>query len=142
MESEYSLYNQLGGKETLQKVHKVFYDKVFSHPWLGLYFKGKNRQILEDQQTDFMSKMLGGPLVYSGRAPIYVHQHMMISEELFDLRNRLLSDAIRECGIDDDLRESWLLKDQSMKRALVKTGPHECIVQSSEELLDFKNPNK
>lgn len=140
--SEYSLYSRVGGKEVIAKVHKVFYQKIFSHPWIGLYFQGKKPEILENQQTDFMVGFMGGPLCYSGRAPVFVHQHMMISEELFDLRNRLLSDSIRECGIDDELREEWLVTDRTMKKALVKAGPHECIVQASEPLLDFKNPLK
>lgn len=135
-----SLYDRLGGKATLQHVHKIFYDKVYAHPWLSQYFIGKDRQILEDQQTDFMMSIMGGPKLYMGRTPKYAHQHMVITEELFELRQQLLSDSIRECNITDDLREEWLGTDNALKRALVKKSREECKAYSEDEILDFKKP--
>ena len=135
-----TLFDRLGGRTTLQRVHKVFYDKVYEHPWLGQYFTGTEQQILEDQQTDFMISIMGGPKLYMGRAPKYAHQHMVITEELFELRQQLLSDSIRECNVSDDLREEWLGTDNALRRALVKKSREECKAYSEDEILDFKNP--
>jgi len=42
-----SLFDALGGYETLQRVHKIFYDKVYTHPWLGAFFKGHDQSFIE-----------------------------------------------------------------------------------------------
>ena len=31
--------DDLGGKKTLQKVHKIFYNKLYAHPWLKSFFE-------------------------------------------------------------------------------------------------------
>ncbi len=77
--AEPSLYDALGGRECLERVHKRFYDKVFFHPVLGSFFADKNRRHQEDQQSDFMAALFGGPRVYGGRFPDGAHQHMFIS---------------------------------------------------------------
>lgn len=135
-----TLYERLGGRETLQRVHKVFYDKAFVHPWLSQYFQGKQQQLLEDQQTDFLTSITGGPKMYMGRAPKFAHQHMVISDELFDLRQQLLGDAISACGIADDLKKEWLAADNALRRAIVKTDASQCVSTYGEPILDFKKP--
>ncbi|MDH3327283.1 MAG: group 1 truncated hemoglobin, partial [Gammaproteobacteria bacterium] len=74
-----TLYERLGGVETLEKVHKIFYDKAYKHPWLRLYFTDKLQQVLEEQQTDFMTQLMGGPKKYGGKTPKMAHQHMNIT---------------------------------------------------------------
>ena len=54
-----TLYDRLGGKQTYIKVHKIFYDKAYAHPWLSQYFADKPQEILENQQTDFMVQLMG-----------------------------------------------------------------------------------
>jgi len=126
MSIDKTLFERLGGKQTFINVHKIFYDKAYAHSWLRKYFTDKPQEILESQQTDFMVQLMGGPKVYAGKTPKSAHQHMLITEELFDLRSRLLSDSIKEAGILDDLREEWLAADATLKRALVKSSVEEC----------------
>lgn len=127
MSIDKTLYDRLGGKQVFIKVHKIFYDKAYAHPWLSKYFTDKPQEILENQQTDFMVQIMGGPIAYAGKTPKSAHQHMVISEELFELRSQLLSDSIKEAGIHDELREEWLAADATLKRALVKSSEEECI---------------
>lgn len=126
MSVDKTLFNRLGGMPTFKKVHKIFYDKAYSHPWLKQYFTDKPQEVLENQQTDFMVQLMGGPKAYGGKTPKSAHQHMVITEELFDLRAEMLSESIKEAGIEDGLREEWLAADGTLKRALVKTSEKEC----------------
>ena len=126
MSIDKTLFDRLGGLRTFDVVHKIFYDKAYAHPWLSLYFTDKPQEVLERQQTDFMVQLMGGPKRYAGKTPKSAHQHMMISEKLFDLRAEMLSDSIREAGISDDLREEWLAADGALKKALVKSSVEEC----------------
>lgn len=133
-----TLYDRLGGKATFIKVHKIFYDKAYAHPWLSKYFTDKPQRVLEDQQTDFMVQLMGGPKAYGGKSPKSAHQHMMITSELFELRSQMLSESILEAGINDSLRQEWLDADRTFKRALEKTSVSECTQSyPNQPILDF-----
>ena len=134
-----TLYDRLGGKPTFIKVHKLFYDKAYADPWLSKFFTDKPQEVLENQQTDFMVQLMGGPKAYGGKSPKSAHQHMVITEELFELRAQLLSQSIKELGIRDDLREEWLDADRTFKRALEKKSEAECTISyPNQPILNFK----
>lgn len=136
-----TLFDRLGGIKTLEKVHKIFYDKAYAHDWLKRYFTDKPQQVLEEQQTDFMTQLMGGPKRYGGKTPKMAHQHMNISDELFELRQQLLSEAIAEVGINDDLRQEWLNADATLKSAIVKKSKDECkTAYDGQVVLDFPKP--
>ena len=80
----------------LRKISKVFYDKVYAHPWIGKYFAEVKQEVIEAQQVDFMAQALGGPKMYCGKFVPQAHQHMVITEELFELREQLLDEAMKE----------------------------------------------
>jgi len=138
MADEKSLHDRIGGKPTIERVHERFYDKVYAHPWLGKYFAHRTRGPLVSQQNDFMVQLMGGPKIYAGQATATVHGYMMITEELFDLRTELLSDAIKKEGLSDDLREEWLALNEAFKKVIVKSSVSECKLQySHQKILDF-----
>ncbi len=122
-----TLYDRLGGKACFEKVHKIFYDKAYAHPWLSLYFTDKPQELLENQQTDFMIQLMGGPKCYSGKTPKSAHQHILISNELYELRSKMLAESISEAGISDELRDEWIAVDTTFQRALVKSSESECV---------------
>ncbi len=121
-----NLFYELGGMPAIEKVHRIFYDKLLSHPWLKEFFKGVPRPHLESQQNEFMSGLFGGPQIYGGRPPHTAHIHMFITEEIFLIRHELLAQSLTEAKIQPDLRERWLKHDMGMKRALVKKDVSEC----------------
>ena len=138
MKIDKTLYDRLGGIETLNKVHKIFYDKIYAHNWLKKYFTGKPQHVIEEQQTDFMVQLMGGPKVYSGKSPKSAHQHMLITEELFEERAKILSESIKQAGVADNLRQEWLAADAALKKALIKHSISECSVSyPTQPILNF-----
>ena len=121
-----SLYEQLGGRPTIERVHKLFYDKLYAHPWLGQFFAEVPQALIEAQQTDFMAQAMGGPSMYCGKFPIPAHKHMFITEELFDTRHALLVESLREAAVPEAAAASWLTIDSAFKARLVKKSPSEC----------------
>jgi len=134
-------FNRIGGRESLIAINKVFYDKVYKHPWLKLYFLDIPQQHIEDQQVDFMQKVLGGENLYVGKAPPIAHNHMFIPEELFDVRKQLLIDSFEEVGTHPKMKNKWLNLDESFRRVLVKKSVNECQRRfASEAILNFAKP--
>ena len=128
-----TLFDELGGMPCLERVHKIFYDKLLDHPWLKGFFEGQDRWVLESQQSDFMSVLFGGPKIYGGRMPKYAHIHLFVPEEVFLLRHELLGQSLTEVGILPDLKERWLKYDMGMKKALVKDSISECAGRFKSE---------
>lgn len=115
-----SLFDAVGGLETLQGVHKIFYDKVYAHPWLKQFFSGHEQSAIENRQTSFMAEKMGGPVEYWGKHPKMAHRAMYITEELFDLRQDLLKQSLIEYGLEPELINRWLKLDGAFKNAIVK----------------------
>lgn len=115
-----SLFDAIGGLPTLQKVHKIFYDKVYAHPWLGQFFQGHSQEAIEIRQTQFMAVKMGGEVEYWGKDMEYAHEAMYITPELFELRHGLLEESLREAGVPEDLRERWLRIDAAFSKQIVK----------------------
>lgn len=119
-EGRHSLFDAVGGLPTLQRVHKIFYDKVYAHPWLGRFFEGHDQAAIENRQTSFMAEKMGAPVEYMGKHPKMAHRHMYITEELFEVRRALLADALCEAGVSDELAERWLRIDSAFMKSIVK----------------------
>jgi len=120
-----TMFDAIGGLPTLLKVHKNFYDRVYSHPWIGQFFIGHSQEAIENRQTTFMAKKMGGPIEYTGKDIEMAHEAMYITVELFDLRARLLEESLREAGLEETLRKRWLKIDSAFIKKIVKPSPEE-----------------
>ena len=137
MKVDKTLYDRIGGHSTLVAVHKTFYDKVYAHPWIGKFFDGLPQDYIEDQQTNFMGGLFGGPKDYAGKMPKQAHRHMLITEELFELRQVLLAESIDEFGLDAALKQEWLDADRGLEKSVVKRDVNECSVSPGQPIMDF-----
>ena len=136
-----TLFDRLGGRPVLERVHKVFYDKIYEHPWLKQYFADVEQKVIEDQQTDFMISNMGGGKIYSGALPKNGHRHMFVSNELFDLRKTLLQESLAESGVEEGLAERWLKIDEAFRKSIVKDNPGQCEKRFfTDEIKNFPNP--
>jgi hemoglobin len=115
-----SLFDAVGGLPTLQKAHKIFYDKVYAHNWLKHFFEGHSQEAIENRQTEFMAEKMGGPVEYMGKEIMQTHETMYITQELFEVRHALLDESLKEAGVPDELRERWLRIDNAFMKRIVK----------------------
>jgi len=110
-----TLFDAVGGLPALSKVHKIFYDKVYAHPWIGQFFIGHDQEAIENRQTSFMAEKMGGQIEYMGKEMELTHEAMYITGELFSLRRSLLEESLLEAGLSGELRERWLRIDCAFK---------------------------
>lgn len=141
MAREQTLYDKLGGRPVLERVNRIFYDKVYAHPWLGQFFAGVDQGYIERQQTDLLSQAMGLAGAFHGTYPVPGHRHMFITRELYAVRMELKAEALREAGIAEELAEAWLAIDRSFEEALVKESPDECEARHpGDKLLVIPKP--
>lgn len=140
---EHNEFEQMGGRNSLVAISKIFYDKVYQHAWLKLFFEEIPQQHIESQQVDFMQKVLGGDNIYAGKSPPAAHQHIFINEEVFEVRQKLLIESFSEARASDALIEKWLNLENSFKRVLLKSSPKACKGRyKSDPVLAFPNPEQ
>lgn len=121
-----SLYDRLGGRPCLDRVHRRLYDRIYAHPVLSAFFAGKDQRYQESQQSDFMAGEFGGPRDYRGRLPNCAHPHLFVTDAHFELRHAILAETLEACGVAPELRDRWLLIDRRFKGVIVKQAVGEC----------------
>ena len=95
----------------MERVHKVFYDKVYAHPWLSQFFEGHDQAAIELRQTQFMAEKFGSDTLYPGRELELAHRRMYLTGELLELRKDLLREALVEEQVPEQLIMRWLKID-------------------------------
>ena len=141
MEEDRTLFENLGGRPILERVHKVFYDKLYEHAWLKQFFSKIDQKTIEDQQTDFMVSNMGGGKIYSGALPKNAHKHLCVTAEIFDLRQKILRESLDECGVLEDLVERWMRIDNAFRKSIVKEGSGQCEKRFfTDEIINIPEP--
>ena len=127
----------------IQKVNNLFYEKIYDDSWLSRIFDGVGREHIESQQTDFIVAAFGGPKKYSGRNPKDAHPHIFIQEDMWELREKYLTEAFEELNISEEIRTKWLKIDHAFKSAILKDSISECFGRfKTEPIINIPNPHK
>ena len=86
--SEESLYERLGGYDTIAAIVDVLLPRLTSDPQIGVYWRGhSNDSMRRDRQliVDFLCEATGGPVIYRGRDMKTSHEGLGISESDWDV---------------------------------------------------------
>lgn len=127
----------------IHKVNVIFYDKVYEDPWLSKVFRNVEKDIIVKQQSDFMTGAMGGRKRYSGRSPKDAHPHIMINEEMWNLREKFLVEACEEAKAPPWLVEKWIRIDNSFKKSILKASIQDCKKRFfTDEIVDEPGPLK
>ncbi|AIQ32204.1 MULTISPECIES: globin domain-containing protein [Paenibacillus] len=107
MNSNESLFDNLGGAEGVHRLVEVFYSKVQLHPQLSPLFPEDITPVLE-KQYQFLSQFFGGPALYSeqhGHPMMRArHMHIPITPERADDWLNCMKAALEETGVEEPLR--------------------------------------
>lgn len=103
-----SLYDRLGGGETLQLLIQSFYDKVAKHPELIPIFPD-DLTLTAEKQYKFLSQFFGGPNLYSSE---YGHPKLRARHMPFNITPKraeawllCMQEALSEQDIDEDVKQ-------------------------------------
>ncbi|WP_449539274.1 globin domain-containing protein [Ferdinandcohnia sp. Marseille-Q9671] len=120
-----TLFEEIGGTETIQQLVDTFYPKVYSDPDLAPLFEGDIEEIKRKQRM-FLTQFLGGPTLYSNEfgPPAMRHRHMPF--EITPTRAkawlRCMKEAFDEIGLTDDIAESFYNRLQQVAGIMVNTA--------------------
>jgi len=125
------------------KINQAFYDKIYKDAWLGEVFAIIEQKIIESQQTDFIVGAMGGPMKYCGRNPKDAHPHMVITEQMWALRETYLREAFKETNCPPEISERWLKIDESFKSHIIQPDSEKCKKRyATDQIINVPNPFK
>ena len=123
------------------KVSEVFYEKIFEDHWLKEVFAEVNQELITSQQSDFILGAMGGPQKYCGRSPKDAHPHIFIQEDMWNLRQKYLIEALDENHAPAWIKEKWLKIDNAFKHSILKKDVNECSGRfKTEPIINVPNP--
>lgn len=98
-----TLYTEIGGQETIDKLVNAFYPRVYADKDLSPLFVGDMEEIKRKQRM-FLSQFLGGPPLYSEEfgPPAMRHRHFPfeITPKRAGCWLRCMREAFQEIGLD------------------------------------------
>lgn len=97
-----SLYEQIGGAETIDKLIGRFYQNVLADPLLMPFFEGTSIEKLTNIQKAFFSVALGGPEPDEKISLYEVHQGRGIQIKHLTRFTEHLLNTLREIGVEEE----------------------------------------
>jgi hemoglobin len=99
------LYDLIGGKQTIWAATQAFYRRVLADDTLSLFFKSTDMAQLRARQSMFISMLLGGRIVYTGKDIAAAHAHAReqgLNDAHFDRFLKHFREALNEVGVQAD----------------------------------------
>ena len=115
-----ALWAELGNGATVRAVLEDFYPKVYASAQLAPFFRSVTMQRVIDKQYSFLWQAMTGQKIYFGDRPRNAHHWMIITHELFDLRQQLMEQTQREHGLSDEQIARWSRFEEYFRPDIVK----------------------
>ena len=99
------LYDLIGGKRAVWAATEVFYRRVLADDTLRPFFKSTDMAQLHARQSMFISMLLGGRIVYTGKDIRAAHTHAReqgLNDGHFDRFLGHFREALNEVGVQAD----------------------------------------
>ena len=102
-----TLFERLGGEETLRAAVRAFYFNVFRDERIAPLFADVDSERLLKHQQDFMASAFGGTGSYTGRSLREAHGKLVtergLNDQHFDAIVEILATTLSDLDVDTDL---------------------------------------
>jgi truncated hemoglobin YjbI len=113
-----------------------FYDQVYADPRLAPFFRFTTKQRAIEKQFSFLKEIFTGEECYFGDRPFNAHHWMVISDDLFDYRERLMESSLRRYGLPEALIARFRRVDEVFRKQIVKASPKARRIRGEEVPFD------
>ena len=116
------LYDLIGGRQTVWAATESFYRRVFADDTLRPFFKSADMAQLRARQSMFISMLLGGRVVYTGKDIHAAHapaRKQGLNDRHFDTFLRHFREALNDVGVQADKVEKVTKLLESKRNAVL-----------------------
>jgi hemoglobin len=117
------LFDLIGGSQTVQAATEAFYRRVFGDDTLSPFFKTTDLAQLSSRQSMFISMLLGGRVVYTGKDIHAAHaqaREQGLNDGHFDRFLRHFREALHEVGVEAQKVENVANLLETRRNAVLK----------------------
>lgn len=100
-----ALYDLIGGKKTIWAATDAFYRRVLADDTIRPFFETSDMPQLRARQSMFLSMLLGGKVVYTGKDIAAAHaraREQGLTDGHFDRFLNHFREALQEVGVEPD----------------------------------------
>ncbi|NHC45322.1 group I truncated hemoglobin [Motilibacter aurantiacus] len=119
-ETRDSLYDRLGGARGLATAVTVFYSRVAEDPLLAPWFADVDLRRLRAHQHAFLTSVVGGPDVFTGRSPAAAHAGLAVTGTAFDAIVEHLAATLRDLDLDPEAVADVVERVESLRGEVVE----------------------
>jgi len=120
----------------LYKILDDFYSIVYEDARLAPFFQKITKQRSIEKVYLFLRQVFSGEKVYFGDRPRNAHHWMVISDDLFDYREDIMEQCLRNNGLPEHLIRRWRRIEESFRPDIVKDRPWNKVMHGIELPLD------
>lgn len=116
------LYEMIGGRRTIWAATESFYRRVLADNQISHFFKGTEMEHLHARQSMFVSMLLGGRVVYTGKEINAAHAKARmkgLNDSHFDTFLKHFRDALTEVGVKPDKLEKVMQLLETKRSAVL-----------------------
>lgn len=122
-ETSPELWHELGEGRLLKQILDEFYDRVYEDPIMSPYFQHFTKQRSKEKVYSFYRQIFTGEKVFFGDRPKNAHSWMVINDDVYDYRIRLLVSCMRNNGLSENAVQLWLPYEEYYRKDIVKRSP-------------------
>ena len=116
------LYENVGGRATINELVRLFYDRVLADPRLAPFFPAADMDALRAKQAMFLIMLLGGSRTFSGRDLTTAHADARaqgLTDEHFDALLGHLEVSLRDLEVADEYIREVLARLEARRDAVL-----------------------
>ncbi len=118
--TDIALWHELEEGRVVREVLEAFYGKVYADEHLSPFFRGVTMERAIDKQYSFLRQAMTGEKIYLGDRPRNAHHWMIITHDLFDHRQSLMVQTLREHGATESQIQRWTRFEEYFRPDIVK----------------------
>lgn len=116
----------------LTRLLTAFYTRVYDDARLSPFFEHVTMRRAIEQQYAFLADLFSGSKNFFGLKPFNAHHWMIISDELFDYRENLMEEVMREHGLAEKHIRRWASIHEKFRRDMVKSSARGMVIDGEE----------
>lgn len=116
------LYEEVGGRDTINDLVRIFYDRVLADPRLAPFFPNTDMDGLRAKQVMFLIMLLGRTRTFSGHDLTSAHagaRAQGLTDEHFDALLDHFKASLRELDVSDDYTREVLARIEATRDAVL-----------------------
>ena len=117
-----TIYEIIGGRSKIQAAVELFYKKVQTDPSMKAFFNGADMSRLKAGQSMFLSMLLGGKVVYTGKEIGAAHAGARatgLTDAHFDTFLVHFRNSLQAVGVEDAAIEKVVVQVETLRNQVL-----------------------